>query len=107
MGFTRTTALLFALLAVTTTSAAAGPAELAKDAGCGMCHAADKRMLGPSYKEIAERYAGDEAAAERLFAGIREGVRGNWGGAPMMAVDSETIGDDDLRTVIAWILASQ
>lgn len=83
--------------------------ELANRKGCGMCHADTMRMLGPSWAEIAERYADDADAAETLFTRTREGSKGSagdqWGGAPKMGVDDATISDEDLRTVIAWVLA--
>lgn len=83
--------------------------ELANRKGCGMCHADTMRMLGPSWAEIAERYAGDADAAETLFKSTREGSKGSagdkWGGAPKMGVSASEISDEDLRTVIAWILA--
>ncbi len=82
--------------------------ELANRKGCGMCHADSMRMLGPSWAEIAERYADQPDAAEMLVTSTREGSKGSsgdhWGGAPKMGVDAATIGDEDLRTVIDWIL---
>lgn len=100
-------ALLAAALLALPQGALADPRTLARDAGCAICHADRIRLAAPSWQEIAERYKGDAAAAETLFASTRLGTTPDaikWGGAPKLGVDAETIGDDDLRAVIAWIL---
>lgn len=71
----------------------ATPEEIAKSAGCTVCHAQDKKVLGPSFKEIAAKYKGDAAAPARLADHVRKGSKGIWGQA-------------SLKAVIAWILKS-
>lgn len=82
----------------------AGPAETAASAGCNLCHVASAGTMGPSYQDIAARYADNADAVDTLFASTRNGSTGVWGDMPMMAVDAAIIGDDDLKAVIAWIL---
>ena len=105
------TALLTVIMTLLASSALADPGALAQRKGCGICHHADMRMLGPSWAEIGERYSGDDGAAEMLFKRTREGSKGStgdhWDGAPKMGVDVDTISDEDLRTVIAWVLAEK
>ena len=69
--------------------------------GCSGCHARDKRVVGPSFNEIAARYAGGAEAA-RLAQKIRGGGQGTWGSVPMPPNPGLT--DADLQTVLAWLL---
>ncbi len=85
-------------------SAGEDPAALADAARCGMCHHESQAMLGPSWQAIAERYAGDEGAAELLAQRVREGSQGVWGEAMMMPTTEEQLDDAELARVIDWIL---
>jgi cytochrome c len=95
------TALLSGVVAA---AAQDDPAALADAARCGMCHQPEQAMLGPSWQAIAERYAGDEGAAELLAQRVREGSQGVWGEAMMMPTTEEQLSDAELARVIAWIL---
>lgn len=70
--------------------------------GCTGCHAPDKRIVGPSFREVAAKYAGDGQAAGRLAAKIRSGGQGNWGAVPMPP--NPQIPEADLRRLAAWVL---
>jgi cytochrome c len=97
--------LLAAALAVGFAGAhAADAAQIATTAGCSACHAVDKKLVGPSWKEVAARYRGDAAAPALLAERVRKGSTGIWGQVPMVPVNSKTIGDADLKAVIAWVL---
>ena len=67
----------------------AGPAlaskELAQKHACLACHAADKKIVGPSYQEIAKKYAGQKDAEQMLAKSIKAGGSGKWGPVPMPA----------------------
>src|SRR5690625_2481227 len=82
------------------------PAEvqqiLTKNA-CLACHAVDKKMIGPAYRDVAEKYAGEDGAAETIATHIREGSSGIWGPVPMPP--NPGISDDDLAKVVEWVLA--
>ena len=100
--------MLAVALATLSTSLFADARDLARDAGCNICHADRIRLAAPSWVEIAERYRGDSAAAEALFERTRSGSTAGetrWGGAPKLGVDAGTIGDAELRAVIDWVLA--
>lgn len=77
------------------------PAELATKSGCLACHRADTKLVGPAYRDVAKKYtAADEA---KLFDKVRKGGGGVWGPIPMPP--NLAVKDDDLHTLIKWILA--
>ncbi|ANQ86105.1 c-type cytochrome [Azoarcus olearius] len=84
---------------------AAASIDLAKKARCVACHAVDKKMVGPAYRDVAAKYQGQADAPAKLFAKVREGGAGVWGQIPMTPNDPEKISDADLKAVIAWILS--
>ena len=87
-------------------SAAAAPGEaLAKTKGCLVCHGVDKASLGPSYREVAKKYAGDGGAATRLVRKVKEGGNGAWGTPPMPPQTHVT--DEEARTIVEWVLSLQ
>ena len=87
-------------------SASADPvARLLEAHACSGCHTLDKKVVGPSFREIATRYAGDAAAPARLAAKVRAGGQGVWGAIPMPPAPG--ISDADLSTLIAWVLAQK
>ncbi|MFB1016787.1 MAG: cytochrome C', partial [Burkholderiaceae bacterium] len=71
------------LIAIAATTLLAAPAiadmALAKSKNCMACHAVDRKLVGPSYKDVAAKYAGDAAAADKLAAKIMKGGSGVWG----------------------------
>ncbi|MEZ7814208.1 MAG: cytochrome C', partial [Burkholderiaceae bacterium] len=70
------------LIAIAATTLLAAPAmadmALAKSKNCMACHAVDRKLVGPSYKDVAAKYAGDAAAADKLAAKIMKGGSGVW-----------------------------
>lgn len=93
------TVCLAALLA--STSAFANP-ELARQKICLGCHAMDKKQVGPSFKDIAARYAGQKDAPSRLAEKIVKGGSGAWGPVPMPANPKVTA--DEAKQLATWIL---
>ena len=87
--------------------AAAMPAQadmaLAQKHACTACHAVDKKLVGPSYQDVAKKYAGNKNAATELAESIRKGGSGKWGPVPMPAQPG--LSDADLKTLTAWVLA--
>ena len=69
---------------------------------CSGCHAVDKRVVGPSFNEVARRYSGDAGAAKKLAAKIRAGGQGAWGKVPMPP--NAAIAEDDLKALVSWVL---
>jgi cytochrome c len=79
--------------------------ELARAKNCQACHAAERKMVGPSYKDIAARYAKERDAATRLARKIRDGGVGVWGQIPMPA--NPQVSEAEALTLARWILATK
>ena len=78
-------------------------ADLAKAKNCLACHATDKKVLGPSYKEVAAKYAGQKDAADKLAAKVIKGGVGVWGQIPMPA--NAQVNEAESKKLVAWILS--
>jgi cytochrome c551/c552 len=78
-------------------------AKLFRTADCVTCHAIDKKVVGPAFKEIAARYKGDSGAEDRLTEKVRKGGSGSWG--PVAMVPHADMSEEDLRTLVKWVLA--
>ena len=81
-----------------------GEAALTKS-GCMACHAKDKKLVGPSFKDIAAKYKGQDVAG-KLFEKVRKGGSGVYGPVPMSPNGPDKIADQDLKDAIAVILKS-
>jgi len=81
------------------------PEDLAREANCMACHAADVKMVGPSFREVGDRYRGRPGVAEMLVGRVKNGTSGAWGDVPMPA--NAAIADDDIRVIVNWILAER
>jgi cytochrome c len=98
--------LIVAALGLSMLSGAAlANADLAKAKNCLACHAADKKVVGPSYKEVAAKYAADKDAVAKLSKKIREGGVGNWGQIPMPA--NPQVSEAEAQTLAKWVLATK
>ncbi|MCU0941503.1 MAG: c-type cytochrome [Hydrogenophaga sp.] len=97
---------LLIMAAMTTLSAPALADEaLAKSKNCMACHAVDKKLVGPSYKDVAKKYAGDAKAVDMLATKIMKGGSGVWGAIPMPA--NPQVNDADAKKLAAWILGQK
>ena len=86
--------------AAATSDAAAN--QLLTKYNCQACHAVDKKLVGPGYKEVAAKYAGDSTALAKLEQKVKNGGSGVWGAIPM---PPNNVPDADLKTLVEWILA--
>ncbi len=77
--------------------------SLAKNSGCFACHTVDKKLIGPSYKDIANRYRGDKAAEASLIKKVKAGGKGVWGDIPMPP--NAHVKDADIQILVQWILS--
>ena len=95
------------ILAALGLAVASGPvfaqAELAKQKNCLACHATDKKLVGPSYKDVAAKYKGDKDAAAKLAKKIREGGVGVWGQVPMPANPQDN--EQEAASLAKWVLS--
>lgn len=82
--------------------AAFANADLAKAKNCMACHATDKKLVGPAYKDVAAKYAKDKDAAAKLAKKIREGGVGVWGQVPMPA--NPQVSEAEAQTLAKWVL---
>lgn len=96
-------ALLLSEQATAALDSAAAEAAASKGA-CKTCHAVDKKVVGPSFQDIAKKYKGDPKAAAMLVDQVRKGGSGKWGQVPMPPTPSDKISDADLKLVVDWIL---
>ncbi len=97
--------LAAALLAFGSGVAVADGAAALTKGGCMACHAKDKKMVGPSFKDIAAKYKGQDASAA-LFDKVRKGGSGVFGPIPMSPNPVSKISDPDLKEAVAFILGS-
>ena len=95
-----------ALFALATALVAAGPAladqALATAKNCMACHAIDKKLVGPAYKDVAAKYAGQAGAVDKLAAKIQKGGAGVWGPVPMPA--NTQVNEAEAKQLAAWVL---
>ena len=96
-----TTAASAALLMMSGMASADGMALAQKNA-CMSCHGVDKNIVGPAYKDVAKKYAGDKGAQAKLVAKVKAGGKGVWGEVPMPP--NPQVSPADLNTIVAWIL---
>ena len=78
---------------------------LANKSGCLGCHAVATKLVGPAYKDVAAKYAGQADAQTMLMQSIRNGSVGKWGELPMPA--HPKISDADLKKLAAWVLSAK
>ena len=98
--------VLFALaVTLTATAPAFADQALATAKNCMACHAVDKKLVGPSYKDVAAKYAGDKTAVDKLAAKIIKGGSGVWGPVPMPA--NAQVNDAEAKKLAAWIMTTK
>jgi cytochrome c len=99
--------ILVAFAALATGFAVSTPAladmALATAKNCMACHAVEKKLVGPSYKDIAAKYAGQADAVDKLAGKVIKGGSGVWGPVPMPA--NAQVSDADAKKLVTWILA--
>jgi len=83
---------------------AATPEEAMNKAGCMACHSKDKKLVGPSFKDIAAKYKGQADAVAKLSEKVRKGGQGVWGPVPMSPNPPDKISDADLKAAVEFIL---
>ena len=98
-----------ALLALAALSALSAPAladqALATAKNCMACHAVDKKLVGPAYKDVAAKYAGQKDAVDKLAVKILKGGSGVWGPVPMPA--NAQVNEAEAKKLAAWVLSQK
>ena len=77
---------------------------LARSKNCMSCHAVERKVLGPAFKDVAARYKGQAGAADMLAAKIRKGGAGVWGPVPMPA--NNQVSEAEAKALATWVLAT-
>jgi len=97
--------ILAAALATGAALPAAAQEELAKKHNCLACHAVDKKVVGPAYKDVAKKYRGDKTAEAMLVEKVKKGGVGVWGQVPMPP--NAAVPDADVKALVKWILSQK
>lgn len=97
--------LLFAVAGLGAATPALADMALATAKNCMACHAVEKKLVGPSYKDVAAKYAGQQDAVDKLSAKVIKGGSGVWGPIPMPA--NAQVTPDEAKKLVTWILTQQ
>ena len=100
----RSLMLLMAVSALVSTSAFA-QADLAKAKNCMAFHAIGTKLVGPAYKDVAAKYAGQTGAEDKLVQKVMKGGSGVWGPVPMPA--NPQVSEAEARSLVKWVLAQK
>lgn len=92
-----------AITAALATTPALANEELAKKHACTACHAIDKKLVGPAYKDVAAKYKGDAKAQAMLEEKVKKGGTGVWGQVPMPP--NANVKDEEVKALVKWILS--
>jgi cytochrome c len=95
--------LAVATLAVASAAVADELEDMMKKNGCNACHAEDKKIIGPAYKDVAAKYKGDSGAVAKLSEKVKKGGSGVWGPIPMPP--NTQVSDADIMKMVELILA--
>src|ERR1700739_2072336 len=97
--------LLAAALVGSQAAFAADPADLAKAKGCLACHSVDTKIVGPAYKDVAKKYAGQKDAENQLEQKVLKGASGTWGAVPMPP--NAGVNEAEAHTLVKWVLSQK
>ena len=98
-------ALLILLVAAASSASALADQALATAKNCMSCHAVDKKLVGPSYKDVAAKYAGQKDAVDKLAVKVMKGGTGTWGPVPMPA--NPQVNEAEAKKLVAWVLSTK
>lgn len=92
-----------ASIALVLSGSALANADLAKAKNCLSCHAVDNKIVGPGFKEVAKKYAGDKTAEAKLATKVVKGGSGVWGAIAMPA--NPQVSEAEAKILVKWVLA--
>ena len=95
--------LVGATLALLASGSAMANMDLAKAKNCMACHSVDAKVVGPAYKDVAKKYAGDKTAEAKLVQKVLKGGGGTWGAMAMPA--NTQVSEAEAHTLVKWILS--
>jgi cytochrome c len=97
--------MLLLMVAAGASASAFAQADLAKSKNCMACHAIGSKLVGPAYKDVAAKYAGQKDAEDKLVAKVMKGGSGVWGPVPMPA--NPQVSEAEAHTLVKWVLAQK
>jgi len=97
--------ILLSVLALSASTSAFAQADLAKAKNCMACHAIGSKLVGPAYKDVAAKYAGQKDAEAKLVAKVMKGGAGVWGPVPMPA--NPQVSEAEAHSLVKWVLAQK
>ena len=97
--------ILCGVLSVLASSSAFAQADLAKAKNCMACHAVQTKLVGPAFKDVAAKYAGQKDGENKLVTKVIKGGAGAWGAVPMPA--NPQVSEAEARTLVKWVLAQK
>ncbi len=96
--------LALGVTVVVFSGSSAADLDLAKRSGCLACHSIEKKIVGPSLRNIGKKYRGDAKAKARLAAKIKSGSKGVWGTVPMPPY-SPRVSDENIEKLVTFVLS--
>ncbi|MFZ3289527.1 MAG: c-type cytochrome [Telluria sp.] len=97
--------MLCAVLTALASTSAMANADLAKAKNCMACHAVASKLVGPAFKDVAAKYAGQKDAENKLVAKVLKGGSGAWGAVPMPA--NPQVAEAEAHTLVKWVLSQK
>lgn len=97
--------MLMAVLAASVSTSAFAQMDLAKSKNCLACHAVNTKLVGPAYKDVAAKYAGQKDAEAKLVAKVMKGGVGVWGAVPMPA--NPQVSEAEAHSLVKWVLSQK
>jgi cytochrome c len=101
----RSLMLFVAVSAVLASGGAFAQADLAKAKNCMACHAVETKLVGPAYKDVAAKYAGQKGVEDKLVQKVMKGGSGAWGPVPMPA--NPQVSEAEARSLVKWVLSQK
>jgi len=100
-----TNAAIVMALGLVSGAQAQDAAKLAQDKSCLACHQIDKKLVGPAYKDVAKKYAGNKDAEAMLMKKVRAGGTGVWGQIPMPP--NTGVSEKEAQILVKWVLSQK
>lgn len=97
--------LVCVVLSALASSSAMANADLAKAKNCMACHAVATKLVGPAFKDVAAKYAGQKDAEGKLAQKVLKGGSGSWGAVPMPA--NTQVSEAEAHTLVKWVLSQK
>ena len=95
--------LITLAMALSVAAPAMADEALAKSKNCMACHAIDKKLVGPAYKDVAKKYAGQKDAEATLVTHVMKGSKGVWGPVPMPA--NANVNEAEAKQLVTWVMS--